>query len=316
MPHPFSKQTVVCIVGPTAVGKTAVSVELAKSCRGEIVSCDSMQVYQEVSIASNKPSPEELTVSHHLLDCVSLADEFDAVQYQRAAAAVVENIFFRGNLPVVTGGSGLYLKALIDGIFEGVETDRVIREGLLSEAEESGVDALYQRLQNVDPEAASRIHPHDLRRIIRALEVYQASGRPISDWQKSAQGIGKKYHVLMFGLTMDRERLYERIDQRVEKMIEQGLLDEVRRLKGLRLSKTAQAIIGVREMLAYLNGECSLKDAKEAMKQNTRRLAKRQMTWFRAEKRLKWIDLEKHDTIQDVVESILQQIDESRPYVP
>ncbi len=314
MTHPFPKQTVLCIVGPTAVGKTAVGVELARRYRGEIVSCDSMQVYQGSAIASNKPSAEELRIPHHLIDCISLTEEFDVAQYQKQACLAVEDILARGGVPIIVGGTGMYLKALLDGIFEGAETNENVRRGLLKEAEDLGTAAMHARLKTVDPVAAERIHPNDLRRIIRALEVHQITGEPISQLQKNTSGLWARYKIFIFGLTMDRERLYRRIDERVEQMVESGLLDEMHGLADVPLSRTAQAIIGIQEMMSYLKGDCPLEEAKGAMKQNTRRLAKRQLTWFRAEKRLQWIDVEKHATIQSVAEHIIQRIDESRAY--
>jgi len=203
---------------------------------------------------------------------------------------------------------------LLDGIFEGVEADEDVRKGLLTEAEEGGAGALHSKLQAVDPAAASKIHPNDLRRIVRALEVYRVSGKPISEWQQQTQGISACYHIFMIGLTMERDQLYRRIDERVEQMMELGLLEEVRALKEARLSRTARAIIGIQEMMAYLEGKCSVEEAKELMKQNTRRLAKRQLTWFRAEKRLRWIDVGKHATIQSISNEIVQRMNESRLY--
>ncbi len=310
----FPEQSILCIVGPTAVGKTAVGVRLAEAYHGEIISCDSMQVYTGISIASNKPSPEELRVPHHLIDCVSLTEEFDAAQYQRSATLAVDDVMARGRFPIVVGGTGMYLKALLDGIFEGVEADESIRKDLLAEAEADGTDALHAKLRAVDASAAAKIHPNDLRRIVRALEVYRVSGRPISQLQQNTQGVSARYKIFMVGLTMEREELYRRIDDRVEQMIRLGLLEEVRALNGVPLSRTAQTVIGIQEMRAYLNGGCSLEEAKDAMKKNTRRFAKRQLTWFRAEKRLRWIDAGKHVTIQSVADHVVQLIDESRPY--
>ncbi len=279
------------IAGPTAVGKTAAGIFLAKMTGGEIVSCDSMQIYREPVIAVSKPSSEELAaVPHYLIGDIPVSQQCDAAVFRSLAQSRVDEILSRGRVPVIVGGTGMYIKVLLDGIFDEPEIPDYVRKDLEDEALREGSARLYEELQEKDPEAARKIHAHDIRRIVRALEVCRWTGEPVSRLQKTAQGLWGRYDIVMFGLRMDRERLYARIDNRVDRMVDAGLVEEIRALLAGELSRTARAIIGLKEIGAYLSGEISLDDAKAEMKKNTRRLAKRQMTWFRAEKRIHWID--------------------------
>lgn len=287
----MSRKKIIFITGPTATGKSDLALALARRHRGEIVSCDSMQVYKEISIASNKPSKEELDeVPHHLLDVVSVTEDFDAAVYNRLANETITGILRKDKLPVVCGGSGMYIQILLDGIFKEREKNPALREQLKKRAGKEGVRVLYEDLEKVDPSYAEKIHPNDLRRIIRALEVYHSHGVPFSSLQRERQGLGEDYEIMLYGIEYPRQELYARINRRVDEMLEQGLVEEIKAVKGLPLSRTASAIIGVREISAFLEGAQDLQEAKEQMKLNTRRFAKRQLTWFRREDRLRWLD--------------------------
>ena len=303
---------IIFIVGPTAVGKTDVAFEFAGRARSEIVSCDSMQVYREVSIASSKPSlAQRKKVPHHLVDVVSVEDGFDVAAFNTMAREAIDMIFKKGKCPLVVGGSGMYMQVLLDGIFEKGGPNAVVRRGLEEREKHEGLAVLYKELAAVDPKAAVKIHSNDARRIIRALEVYQTTQTPISELQKDRSGLWGHFPVALFVLDRPREELYERINQRVEKMFTDGLVEEIKALSSRNLSLTAQRIIGVREVQAYLRGECDLEQAKELMKMNTRRFAKRQMTWFRKDQRLRWLMMDQDDSAPDIVEKILKEMEKT-----
>lgn len=296
---------VVFIVGPTAIGKSDIAFEMAKDLKLQIVSCDSVQVYKEIHIASNKPSPEILErIPHHLVNIVSLKDRFDVSRFYQLAGTAVESILDSRQLPVVVGGSGLYVKVLLDGIFKGSDPDLKLREQLRDEAEEYGNEYLYDRLNSVDPASARKIHPNDLKKIIRALEVCVVEGRPISDKQQPCDGLWNKYDITVFGLNGAREMIYDQINKRVDVMFEAGLIEEIKRIDGITLSPSASGIIGIREVRGYLKGEYGLDTAKDLMKQNTRRFAKRQLTWFRKEKRVNWLEVTPDTEKKEIVKMI------------
>lgn len=283
--------SVVFIVGPTAVGKTALSLELAAKLGAEIISCDSMQVYRGMDILSSKPSTaERQRIPHHLIDVVEPNEDFNVSQYRRLCLKAIADIRSAGRLPVFVGGTGLYMNVMVDGIFEAKTEDEQVRKRLFAEASESGSALLHQRLAAVDPEAASKIHANDTKRIVRALEVYEVTGQPMSAMQKKRQGLEKDNRVFIFGLRMPLPALYERINRRVEEMFAAGLVEEVSALVSRPLSRTAQAAIGVPEVSGYLRGEYDLEEAKELLKQHTRQFSRRQMTWFRKDKRVQWVD--------------------------
>lgn len=283
---------VIVIAGPTAVGKSEIALELAKLYAAQIVSCDSAQVYKEISIVSSKASAEDLkNVPHHLVDLISVRDRFDVSQFYQLASHAVEQILKANQLPLVVGGSGLYVAILLDGIFKGGAPDIELRKQLRGEAEQYGPEHVYNRLRTVDPVSAGRIHPNDLKKVIRALEVALVEGAPISAKQRERKGIWGQYDITVIGLNCERELLYERINRRVDVMFEAGLVREIERLDHMELSPSAAGIIGIKEVQGYLRGEYDLDAAKNKMKQNTRRFAKRQLTWFRKEKRLQWIDI-------------------------
>lgn len=294
------------MAGPTAIGKSALAVSLARKINAEIISLDSMQIYKGMDILSSQPAKTtRKKIPHHLLHIVSPEEEFDVAAYRRLALQKVRDIHKRGKTPLFVGGTGLYMNVLIDGIFKDVKKDERVRKKLYALAEEKGSDFLYTTLKKADPKAASRIHPHDVRRMVRALEVYALTGKPISElWQKR-KGIGEKYEIKIFGLNKDRQALYNAIDARVEKMFRQGLVNEVRRLLKRKLSRTAIQAIGINEISGYFEGNYSVADAKELIKKNTRHYAKRQLTWFRKDRRIYWIEADKVSPLKEIVRVML-----------
>ncbi|MCR4401711.1 MAG: tRNA (adenosine(37)-N6)-dimethylallyltransferase MiaA [Firmicutes bacterium] len=305
-----SPDVLVVIVGPTAVGKTDVSMEVAARLPGEIVSCDSMQVYRHMDIGTAKPSPAERSlVPHHLIDVVDPDEAFNVAIFQELARAAIRDIASRGLVPVLVGGTGLYVRAAVDDfLFPWGGTSPELRRELKAEAKVHGAPALHQRLVEVDPVAAHRIHPNDARRIIRALEVHAVTGRPISEmWRKGGAGRMRVDRLVMVGLVREREALYERIDRRCDAMIRDGLVDETRALldRGYERALTAGQALGYKEIVDHLRGMCSLSDAVEAMKRNTRRYAKRQLTWFRADPRVEWVDLGSFSSVREAATCVL-----------
>lgn len=280
------KPKIIVICGPTGIGKTAMSIELAQRFNGEIVGADSMQIYKYMDIGTAKPTAQERAqVPHHLVDFVDPAEPFDAVRYAEIAEKTAMSLIDRGKLPIVAGGTGLYIKSLIYGIFEAEPVDRAIRRELRKEAEEVGSHALHERLKSCDPEAGARIHPNDAYRIIRALETFAATGKTLSEFQNQHRFAQARFDALKIGLFMERERLYERIDRRVDLMIQEGLLDEVKGLleRGYSPELKAMQSLGYRHMADYLQGAIDWEEALRTLKRDTRRYAKRQLTWFRAD---------------------------------
>ena len=298
------------IVGPTAVGKTDIAIEVAHELNGEIISADSMQIYRGMNIGTAKPSlAEQAGIPHHLIDVVDPGEPFSVADYQALARQKIDEITARGRLPILAGGTGLYARAVIDPYnFIPADTDWDLRAKLRQQAREAGLQALYQWLAEVDPIAAERIHANDERRIIRALEVYQTTGQPLSFWEQQTDKLDPFYDLIMIGLNRPREELYERINLRVDMMVEQGLLAEAQDLlaKGLDDNFIASQAIGYKEFFAYLGGEESLGEAMDKLKQGTRRYAKRQLTWFRADPRVRWVQLGSGRTSAAVVKEILQ----------
>ncbi len=288
------KEKVIFIVGPTAVGKSEAAYAVAKRLpKPQVISCDSAQVYREINIASNKPSAEILKrIPHHLVGIISVAERFDVFRFNELAREAIAKVLGDGGTPLVVGGSGLYMKVLLDGIFDGEGADLELRARLLAEVRARGNDHVHAKLKELDPAAAEKIHPHDVKKMIRALEVCLLDNQPISAKQKDCRGIWERYDVRAIGINEDRDTLYERINRRVEHMFEQGLVGEIRALKGSEISASASGLIGLREVFDHLDGVTDLERTKELMKRNTRRFAKRQLTWFRKESRLRWIERE------------------------
>lgn len=286
---------IICIVGPTATGKTRLSVALAEALGAEVVSCDAMQIYRAMDIGTAKPTAEEMRgVPHHMLDCIDPREPYSVSRYVEQADACVQDILRRGKPVIVTGGTGLYVDSLIAGRRFAPFPKTGRREELERLAETEGIDALMERLRAVDPETAEKIHPSNRKRVIRALEVYFELGKPLSQYNRETQAIPPKYRPRWIGLDyVNRSALYARIDRRVDEMFEKGLVDEVRRLleRGVPEQATSMQAIGYKELAAYLRGEGSETEAREKIKLASRRYAKRQRTWFRRNPSIQWIEL-------------------------
>jgi tRNA dimethylallyltransferase len=306
-----NESIIIFIVGPTAVGKSAVAGKLARMIGAEIVSCDSMQVYRGMDIATSKP-PAALRrrVRHHLIGFVSPLKEYSVAQFRKVALKSLAAISKKGKPVIFTGGTGLYISALLDGIFEGGDKVKAeikveaIRNRLYKLFKSRGSGYLHGRLRKVDPAAAARIHPNDARRLIRALEVFEATGKPISLWQKERKGLRGEFPLRIFCLNMRRDELYRRIEQRVEEMFASGLEREARAALKRPLSRTAGFAIGLREIKGYLDGEYGLEVAKELIKRNTRNYAKRQLTWFRKDKSIEWVEIAQDEKPQQVAKRL------------
>lgn len=288
------KQPLVILTGPTAVGKSGLSVKLAKETGGEIISADSMQVYKTMDIGSAKINSDEMQgIRHHMIDVLEPEDDFNVVTFQRMCKACMEDIYNRKMLPIIAGGTGFYIQSVLYDIdFTENEEDSKYRNELEQFAQNYGAKALHERLKKVDPASADAIHSNNIKRIIRALEFYEQTGTRISEHNEKERRKQSVYNSCYFVLNDDREQLYNRIDKRVDMMIEQGLIDEVKALKARRLHRGQVSMqgLGYKEILAYLDGEISLDEAVYIIKRDTRHFAKRQLTWFRREKEVIWID--------------------------
>ncbi|MGM9678122.1 MAG: tRNA (adenosine(37)-N6)-dimethylallyltransferase MiaA [Butyricicoccus sp.] len=304
------KQQLICIAGPTASGKTALSIALAKLLDTEIISSDSMQLYRGMDIGTAKPDMAERDgVVHHMFDVAEAGETFSVARYQQMADACAQDILSRGRVPIVCGGTGLYLDALIDGsTFSGDETNLEAREKYNAIAREQGAHALHEMLHAVDPESAERIHENNVKRVVRALEVYEQTGMTIGEMNAKNKRPEPKYDAILFALCpTDRQTLYDRIDRRVDRMVELGLLEEARRLlEEGRLTGTAGQAIGYKELVPYLQGEAPLSDCLDTLKRASRNYAKRQLTWLRRDARVNWIY---YDSAEEFP-AILQQVTE------
>ena len=293
------KKPIVVLTGPTAVGKTELSIQLAKVIGGEIISADSMQVYKHMDVGSAKITLEEMDgVRHYLVDELEPFDEFHVVKFQEYAKKYLNEIYAHGKIPIIAGGTGFYIQALLNDIdFTVQESDSAYRKELEALAEEHGNQYLHDRLKEVDPESAEAIHPNNRKRVIRALEFYQETGRKISEHNAKEQMRTSPYNFAYFVLNDERSHLYKRIDARVDKMIEDGLEAEVRRLKEMGCTKDMVAMqgIGYKEMLSYLDGSYSLEEAVYIIKRETRHFAKRQITWFKRERDVIWLNKNEFD---------------------
>ena len=282
---------IICIPGPTASGKTALAVELAKELNGEVVSCDSMYVYRRMNIGTAKPTPEEMDgIVHHMIDVAEPDEDFSVSRYCAMAAPIVDDIVARGKTAIITGGTGLYMDSLIRGNDFAPFPSTGVRERLEAETDEIGFDAMMEKLRAIDPEAAERIK--DRKRMIRALEVYYETGETITAHNLRTQAIPPKYRPLWLGLDFaDRETLYRRIDSRVDIMLQRGLLEEIRTLlsEGVPADATAMQAIGYKEFVSALNGQITVEEAADEVKRASRRYAKRQLTWFRRNKSVRWL---------------------------
>lgn len=309
------KKTVLAVVGPTASGKSALAIELAKRVDGEIICCDSMQIYKEMNIGTAKPSlDEQATVVHHLFDFADPNESFSCADYIPLAKKVVEDIISRGKMPVFCGGTGLYLDRFLSGAeFEETEIDEKFRRDMENFANEFGKEALHNKLREIDPVSANEIHPNNVKRVIRALEIYKTSGRTKSELDKESKNKESDYRSIQIGIRYDdREILYGRINRRVDKMMEDGLLEETQMLfkNGVfETNSTAAQAIGYKELLTYFNGKRELKDAVDDLKMATRRYAKRQMTWFSSHGEVQWIfaDGKTISDLADEAEKIIRE---------
>jgi tRNA dimethylallyltransferase len=297
------------LVGPTASGKTQVAFELSKYLPLEVISCDSMQVYKSMPILTQAP-PRALTrkLKTHFVNFLPPSKESSAAFFRERALSLIPKILKKGKIPLLVGGTGLYARALLDGLFEGGEKNEALRKKLISEQQAQGGNFLYDKLKSVDPAAAAKIHPNDIRRVVRALEIFYLTGRPFSDQKHRRQGIRGEYECRIFLLNPDRQELYRRIEKRVDGMIREGLVEEVRKLLKKNLSLTARMALGLREMQEYLSGEYSLEQAVELLKKHTRHYAKRQLSWFRHEPGVEVVDVGPRETAKQIAEKIYLKV--------
>ena len=305
----MEKQKMILLTGPTAVGKTELSIALAKKYNGEIISADSMQVYRHMDIGTAKIRPEEMqSVPHYLIDCLEPDEEFHVMRFQQMAKEALKNIYAAGHLPIIVGGTGFYIQALLYDISFGEEDGAAkTREKWEQYAKEQGVDALHEALRKVDPESAEKIHKNNVKRVVRALQFYEDFGKKISEHNEQEMQKTSPYDFRYFVLTNDRAVLYDRINRRVDQMIEDGLVEEVRQLKEMGYTKELVSMqgLGYKEILDYLDGQTTLDEAVAILKRDTRHFAKRQLTWFKRERDVIWLDKQ----IYPDTDALLAQID-------
>ncbi len=299
------KKPLIILAGPTAAGKTKISIRLAKAVGGEIISADSMQVYRYMNIGSAKIRKEETEgVPHHLIDVLDPEEEFHVARFQEMAKRAVQEIYARGRIPILVGGTGFYIQALLYDIdFSGGKEDTEYRGMLEAFAQKEGAEALHERLKEVDPKSAEMIHANNVKRVIRALEFYHQTGTKISEHNEKERQKVSPYLFLYFVLGDDRRQLYERIDRRVDKMMEEGLVEEVARLKqrGCRKGMVSMQGLGYKEVLSFLDGETSLEEAVRLLKRDTRHFAKRQITWFKREPDAVWLNRQDYNDDEDAI---------------
>ena len=299
---------IICIAGPTASGKTALAVELAKRFNGEVVSCDSMQIYRRMDIGTAKPFPEERQgIPHHMIDVADPDEDFSVGRYCQMASPIVDDIVARGKTAIIAGGTGLYMDSLIKGNDFAPFPSTGCRERLEAQCDEMGMEFMMNMLREIDPEAAERIH--DRKRMIRALEVYQETGETITEHNRKTQLIPPKYSPLWFGLDFEpRQALYDRIDLRVDMMLQQGLVEEIRNLlaSGIPEKCTAMQAIGYKEFVDALDGRCTIEEAVAQVQQSSRRYAKRQLTWFRRNKAMNWLVRQSGEGAEEILERAIR----------
>jgi tRNA dimethylallyltransferase len=302
-----TKKPVIFLVGPTAVGKSRAATEIAVRLGTEIISADSRQVYRGMDIGTDKPTPAERgRARHHMIDVVEPDEGFSAGRFREMSGAVIDRLHREGRVPLVVGGTGLYVKLLAYGLWEGPGADWDLRERLRREESARGPGHLHQRLRAVDPETAERIHPNDLSKTVRALEVQERTGRPLSDFHRGHQFGERPYEAVLIGLRREREDLYRRIEERVDAMVRNGLTDEVGGLlkKGYSPELSSMRGLGYRQMIGYCRGRSGLAEAVLRLKRDTRRYAKRQFTWFNRDASIRWIDLAPSDGTDETAEKI------------
>lgn len=302
----------IILTGPTAVGKTALSIGLAKAVDGEIISADSMQVYRKMNIGTAKIEPEEMQgVRHHLIDILDPAEEFNVVLFKKYALRAMEDIYSRGKIPIIVGGTGFYIQALLYDIdFEENDNDMSYREKLQNLADTHGKTFLHDMLVEVDPESAEKIHENNVKRVIRALEFYKKTGIKISEHNETESQKESPYNFEYFVLNDDRQKLYDRIDRRIDIMLEAGLLDEVKLLvsEGYSRELVSMQGLGYKEIIDYIQGRCTLDEAVYTLKRDTRHFAKRQITWFKREKHVTWVDKSEYDSKSEILSFMLDRL--------
>lgn len=303
----MNKIPVLVVCGPTASGKTAVSVELAKIYNAEIISADSMQIYKGLQIATAKPTVNEMKgIVHHLVDVFDLDMDFSVADYVKQASEIIRRVYLSGKLPIICGGTGLYISSLIENVkFDDTGNDQSIRQRLSQEAEEKGNHFLWEKLCEVDPETALKVHENNLPRVIRALEVYELTGVTLSQHKINSRKEESPYDTCIIGLTCeDRDKLYDRINKRVDEMVQNGLVDECRIVYEQGEIKTACQAIGFKELIPYFKGVCSVEECIDKIKLETRHYAKRQLTWFRRMSGIRWVYVDKYDSFEKIIKNI------------
>lgn len=307
-----TKKPLIILTGPTAVGKTKLSIELAKAVNGQMISADSMQVYRHMDIGTAKIRPEEMQgIPHYLIDVLDPWESFDVVRFQTMAKEALEKIYAAGAIPIVVGGTGFYIQALLYNIdFDENDSETGYRSELQAFAERHGVEALHDRLRQVDEKSADMIHPNNIKRVIRALEFYHQTGTRISEHNETQRQKESPYRFVYFVLDDERERIYRRIDQRIDQMLDQGLVAEVKQLRDMGCTRDMVSMqgLGYKEILAYLDGECTLEEAVYILKRDTRHFAKRQLTWFRREHEVRWIERQEYPDEAAMLQAMLAQL--------
>ena len=303
---------VVVIVGPTAVGKSRIAVEVAKAFETEVLTADSRQVYRGMDVGTDKPASEERqAVPHRLIDLVDPDESFNAGLYRRQAIDEIERLYRDCRLPLVVGGTGLYVRTLLKGLCEAPQADPIMRKALRQEAKDQGYDRLYARLVDVDPVIAARLHPRDESKVIRALEVYQLSGRRMSEFQQEHGFAERPFATLMIGLNRDRDMLYRRIEGRIDWQLAHGLIEETKQLlaQGYQRDSAAMKGLGYRQVAEHLAGEYDAAEMVRRFKRDTRHFSKRQMTWFRKEPGIQWLMIEESESVPHTTTRVIEQID-------
>ena len=307
-----AKKPLIILTGPTAVGKTKLSIELAKAVNGQMISADSMQVYRHMDIGTAKIRPEEMQdIPHYLIDVLDPWESFDVVRFQTMAKEALEKIYAAGAIPIVVGGTGFYIQALLYNIdFDENDSETGYRSELQAFAERHGAEALHDRLRQVDEKSADMIHPNNIKRVIRALEFYHQTGTRISEHNETQRQKESPYRFVYFVLDDERERIYRRIDQRIDQMLDQGLVAEVKQLRDMGCTRDMVSMqgLGYKEILAYLDGECTLEEAVYILKRDTRHFAKRQLTWFRREHEVRWIERQEYPDEAAMLQAMLAQL--------
>ena len=309
-----TKIPVICVTGPTASGKTALAVGLAKKYDGEVVSADSMQIYSGMDIATAKPDDEEmLGIPHHMIGFLPASENYSVAQFVEAASGIIRDIHSRGKTVIIAGGTGLYIDSLLNNItFSESTADEQLREKLREKAQREGVQSLVEELRTFDPESADRIEPNNIKRLIRAIELYRTTGITMTEHNIRSRSIESPYSAVKIGLKAhNRQFLYDRINRRVDVMVKKGLIDEAREVLSQPCGKTARKAIGYKELVPYLNGEAELEEVLEELKKRTRRYAKRQLTWFMRDKSIQWFDIDTYENFEMLFEDVCKYIDEA-----